>query len=181
MYYAKSTGGFYLPEIHGKNIPIDAVEITNEEHAALMQAQSDGKQIVADDNDYPIATTPSKPVRTKTSLLSEVAARRWQVETGGIVVADRYVATDRGSQAQLDSVYSSLKNGLIADTMWKTTDGGFTLVTLTDLEPIAQAVAIHVRACFAAEKIHNEAIDALEAQEELDCYDVNAAWPTQST
>lgn len=180
MYYAKSTGGFYLPDIHGENIPTDAVEIPDEEYAALMQAQSDGKQIIADDNGYPIAVFPLQPARTKTSLLAEVATKRWQVETGGIVVAGRFVATDRESQAQLNNVCVSLKNGLIADTAWKATNGDFTLVTLTDLEPVAQAVAAHVRACFAAEQIHNEAINALKTQEELNGYDINSAWPTQS-
>lgn len=177
MYYAKSTGGFYLPEIHGNNIPTDAVEIPDEEYVALMQAQGDGKLIIADNNDYPVAVLPSKPVRTKASLLAEVATKRWQVETGGIIVSGRFVATDRESQAQLNSVYVSLKNGLIADTAWKATDGDFTVVTLTDLEPVAQAVAAHVSACFAIEQIHNEAISALKTQEELDSYDVNAAWP----
>lgn len=177
MYYAKSTGGFYLPEIHGKKIPPDAVEIPDNKYAELMQAQGDGKLIIADDNGYPIAVLPSKLVRTKALLLSEVATKRWQVETGGIVVAGHLIATDRESQAQLNSVYVSLKNGLIADTAWKGTDGVFTLVTLADLEPVAQAVAAHVCACFSAEQIHNEAINALKTQEELDRYDINAAWP----
>lgn len=39
MFYAKSTGGFYVRGIHGNNIPADAVEITNEEHAARYAAR----------------------------------------------------------------------------------------------------------------------------------------------
>lgn len=177
MFYSKETGGFYDAAIHGDNIPADAVEISAEKHANLLNAQSSGQLITSDENGYPIAIDPLQPVRTTASLLADVAAKRWQVETGGILVAVHPIATNRESQAQLNSAYTSLKNGLIADTPWKAADGDFTLVTLAELEPVAQAVASHVRACFAAEQAHNEAISALQTQAELDAYDVNAGWP----
>lgn len=178
MYYSAQTRGFYDAAIHGSNIPTDAVEITTEEHASLLAEQSAGKQIIADGNGYPIAIDPPQPVRTKASLLADVAAKRWQVETGGILVAGHPIATDRESQSQLTSAYTSLKGGLIADTPWKSSDGSFTLVTLAEIEPVAQAVAAHVRACFAAEQAHSEAIDELETQAELDAYDINTGWPS---
>lgn len=58
MFYSKSTGGFYDTEIHGNAIPSDAVEITNEEHAALLIGQSAGKLITADTNGAPVLTDP---------------------------------------------------------------------------------------------------------------------------
>lgn len=58
MFYSKSTGGFYDATIHGNNIPADAVEITAAEHTALLQGQSLGKRIVADERGYPIAIDP---------------------------------------------------------------------------------------------------------------------------
>ena len=61
MFYSKSTGGFYTREIHGDNIPADAVEITEAEHAALIEGQSNGKRIVADENGYPILQDPPPP------------------------------------------------------------------------------------------------------------------------
>ena len=48
MFYSKSANGFYSREIHGDNIPADAVEITIEEHAALLDGQRQGKLIAAD-------------------------------------------------------------------------------------------------------------------------------------
>lgn len=177
MYYSAITGGFYDTTIHGDTIPDDAIEISVEDHAALLAAQSSGKQITADDNGYPIAIAPPQPVRTTASLLADVASKRWQVETGGVVVAGHIIATDRESQAQLNSAYTSLRNGLISDTPWKAADGSFTLVTLAEIEPVAQAVATHVRACFAAEQAHNEAINALESQAERDAYDIHTGWP----
>ncbi|MHB1227682.1 MAG: hypothetical protein ACYC0O_09180 [Desulfurivibrionaceae bacterium] len=59
MYYARTTGGFYDTVIHGNNIPADAVEITKEEHAALLQGQSEGKHIVGDTEGYPVLVDPA--------------------------------------------------------------------------------------------------------------------------
>lgn len=61
MFYSKTTGGFYTREIHGDNIPADAVEITEAEHAALIEGQSMGKVIVADENGRPTLQDPPPP------------------------------------------------------------------------------------------------------------------------
>ena len=58
MHYSPSHNSFYLPEIHGDNIPTDAVEITEAEHAALLEGQAQGKRIVADENGYPVLQDP---------------------------------------------------------------------------------------------------------------------------
>lgn len=61
MLYSASTGGFYDIEIHGTNIPSDAVEITDDEHAALLTGQAEGKLISADASGHPVLTTPPAP------------------------------------------------------------------------------------------------------------------------
>ena len=61
MFYSKSTGGFYDAAIHGENIPADAVEITVEQHAALLGAQANGKRIGADEGGNPVAIDPPAP------------------------------------------------------------------------------------------------------------------------
>ena len=61
VFYSPTTGGFYTAEIHGDNIPADAVEITVEEHQALIEGQSLGKRIVADENGRPILQDPPPP------------------------------------------------------------------------------------------------------------------------
>ena len=86
MFYSKTTGGFYVREIHGDNIPADAVEITTEQHAALLQGQSGGKAIAADENGYPILQDPPQPTtdqmadtaRAKRDRLIESV--RWRIE-----------------------------------------------------------------------------------------------------
>jgi hypothetical protein len=61
MHYAKSTGGFYAAEIHGENIPGDAVEITAEQHAALLEGQASGKIIASDSDGNPVLNDPQEP------------------------------------------------------------------------------------------------------------------------
>jgi hypothetical protein len=61
MFYSAQTRGFYDPAIHGDNIPADAVEITAEQHAALLEGQSQGKVIAADANGHPILQDPPPP------------------------------------------------------------------------------------------------------------------------
>jgi hypothetical protein len=53
-FYSKSTFGFYNTEIHGKAIPEDAVEITEQYHRELLYGQSNGKSIYSNDRGYPI-------------------------------------------------------------------------------------------------------------------------------
>jgi hypothetical protein len=61
MFYAKSTNGFYIASINGDNIPEDAVEITEAEHATLLEGQSLGKVITADGEGRPILIDPPAP------------------------------------------------------------------------------------------------------------------------
>ena len=68
-YFAKSTNGFYVDDVHEPDqIPDDAVEITDEQHQELLQGQSNGKQITADDDGNPILIDAIKvPVKTLTA------------------------------------------------------------------------------------------------------------------
>lgn len=85
MLYSKSANGFYDSEIHGDNIPADAVEITEEKHVALLEGQSQGKIISADENGYPILTDPPKPTaeQIKQAQLALVGAACAAAITGG--------------------------------------------------------------------------------------------------
>lgn len=74
MFYSKSTSGFYSRDIHGDNIPADAVEITAEQHAALLEGQSQGKIISADENGHPILIDP--PPLTAEQIQEAVTAAR---------------------------------------------------------------------------------------------------------
>ena len=86
MYYSKQTNGFYSHEIHGDNIPADAVEITKEQHAALMQGQFEGKVIAADENGYPALQDPPQPTADQIAETARaerdrlIESVRWRIE-----------------------------------------------------------------------------------------------------
>lgn len=67
-YYSASSKGFYSKEVHGSNIPDDAVEITDDEWLSLLEGQSEGKIISSDSNGRPILI--DQPAPTKDELIS---------------------------------------------------------------------------------------------------------------
>ncbi len=58
LFYSASAGGFYDDDLH-TNMPGDARPITQETWAALMEAQAEGKRIIADEAGDPIAADPA--------------------------------------------------------------------------------------------------------------------------
>lgn len=61
IFYSATAGGFYDSALHGSSIPADAVEISAEEHAALLAGQSVGRHIVADEQGRPVLVSPPPP------------------------------------------------------------------------------------------------------------------------
>lgn len=53
MKYAASTGGFYHPDIH-EEIPEDAVDVSDERYQELLEGQSAGRRIIADEHGNPV-------------------------------------------------------------------------------------------------------------------------------
>ena len=136
MLFSASTGGFYSREIHGNNMPADVVEITAEEHAALINGQTEGKVIAADANGRPVLQDPPPPTSeqlasiaraTRDALLSSVydvgiimalRARRLASTPAEISYAD-------GKIAELDAYAEALQAvpdqpGFPASITWPT-------------------------------------------------------------
>lgn len=115
----------------------------------------------------------------KRELTQQASEHRYAVETGGITLqSGMQIKTDRESQAATSAVYSSLKDGLIPNTEWLSASGEWLTVTASELEPIAKAVAQHVRACRIAEKQHHELIALIDTKEDADAYSVLSGWPS---
>lgn len=74
MFYSKERGAFFRAEIHGDAIPTDVVEITDEQHAALMDGQAAGKMIAADADGNPVLV--DQPAPTAEQLLKQVQMAR---------------------------------------------------------------------------------------------------------
>lgn len=110
--------------------------------------------------------TPPTLTEAKADKLQELSEARYLAETGGIEVNNLTIATDRESQAMLTGAYVSLKQGLVQTVNWKG-DNGWSAVTLTEIEPIAQAVGQHVQACFTKESQLAAQVTAAATVEEV--------------
>lgn len=130
--------------------------------------------------------SPKDEPMTAAKLKDTVTAYRWEVETGGITLPGGVrVATGIDDQNRITSVVANAERAGLEQVDFKAAEG-WAKVTLAELQAIATAVALHVQACFSAERMHHEAIDALVAQHQgdaqalqaaLDGYDESASWP----
>ena len=94
MYYSKSIRGFYDTAIHGDNMPADVVEITAEEHAALLEGQSQGKIISADKNGKPFLKDPPPPTAEELQAQKNAEARAYLASTDWYVVRKAETGTE---------------------------------------------------------------------------------------
>jgi len=102
--------------------------------------------------------------------LAQLAAHRFRVETGGMVVGEGEAAvvveTSRSDgQPMIHGAYSRAQRlGQAFAENWKLTEGVYFLVDHDTMLAIFDALGDHVSACFAREKHHAEQL-ALAAQE----------------
>jgi hypothetical protein len=104
----------------------------------------------------------SAPISTELSkdqLTDYAALKRFSIETGGIVVDGKSIMTDRGSQSLISGAYNYVKENPDATVKFKTSSG-FVELTAPQMITIANAVAAHVQASFAAEaEVHDQIND----------------------
>ena len=113
MFYSKSTRGFYDAAIHGDNIPADAVEISTEDHAELLEEQSQGKRIVADKDGFPVLQDPPPPTQ------AEIVAQYESALDAHIdSVAHQYRYQDRFSFATRAGYVGPYQSEAIAFAQW---------------------------------------------------------------
>jgi hypothetical protein len=122
MKYAASTNSFYLQEIHGDAIPPDAIEISDDQYAALFAGQQQGKRIAAGEDGLPILIGPS----LEEAKAAQIAAVRHACEAAifagfecdALGTPHTYPAKDRDQQNLAASVLASIMPGLPAN--WTT-------------------------------------------------------------
>lgn len=103
-YYSAERRGFFTEEIHGDNLPADAVEITTEEWSQLIHEQSaHGKQIVPGPGGKPIAVTQVVTPDMKRQLIeAQIDAIRRAPDTLDLA---RAAALDKpGAKEQLSAI-----------------------------------------------------------------------------
>lgn len=117
--------------------------------------------------------------RLKGEAKARATSYRWHKETNGITLPSGVaVATKKDDQDRIDTVLNSMERYSLTSVDFKAASGWVTL-TYDELKAVGSAIAAHVQACFSAERIHHEALDAIG---ELDAdavvaHDVYAGWP----
>lgn len=107
-------------------------------------------------------------------LHAYAAAKRYEIETGGITVNGAAIDTSRDSQAMITGAYAYSQANPEETIQFKATSGWVTLDPAT-LAAIATAVGAHVQACFAVESTVAAGIEAgtITTTAEIDAAD----WP----
>ena len=96
--------------------------------------------------------------------------------TGGIALpVGGRVGTTIDDQNRITSVITNAALAGVESVDFKAASGWVTL-SLEEVRGIAAAIAVHVQACFSAERAHHAAIDALDLLG-TQTYDVSIGWP----
>ncbi len=123
---------------------------------------------------YSLSPLPVEQIRA--ALIAAVSTKRWAVETGGLTLpGGATVGTTVDDQNRITSVIANAQLAGVVSVDFKAQSGWVTL-SLEHMRGIAAAIALHVQACFSAERTHHEAI-AAASDAELFGYDINDGWP----
>lgn len=124
-----------------------------------------------------VARAAQELADAKASLREQVTDLRWQHETGGITLPGGIqITTGTEDQNRITTVIANAQLAGVTTVDFKAASGWVTL-TLSEVQGIAAAIAVHVQACFSAERAHHEAIDALVDLAAVQAYDITAGWP----
>ena len=103
---------------------------------------------------------------------NRITARRNVAIASGIRVAGVSVQTDDHSQQRITGAALAAALDPQTEINWKTADGSFVTLDASQIIAIAQAVRLHVQACFDREA------DLLSALDAGLTYTLDEGWPT---
>ncbi|WP_120967063.1 DUF4376 domain-containing protein [Comamonas sp. lk] len=112
----------------------------------------------------------------KDAMKAQATARRWECETGGIMLNGMRVLTGIEDQNRITTVVANARRSGLEMVDFKAA-GAWVTISVVKVEAIACAIALHVQASFTVERAHHEAVDALLDLAAVQAYDVTAGWP----
>ncbi|MBK5339775.1 tail fiber assembly protein [Pseudomonas sp. TH49] len=109
MIFFSATGlGFYDTDINGA-IPEDGVEVSRESHRALLDGQSAGMAIAADESGYPVLIDPPPPSAEVLAAAERVWRDRQLAATDPLVSRHRDEVEEGGSTSITPEQYTELQ------------------------------------------------------------------------
>lgn len=130
---------------------------------------------------WTVIDAPVYPVNfngLRDELQAKVTEMRWKKETAGIKIAGVNIATGTADQNRITTVIANAQLAGVTTVDFKSA-GGWVRLSIGEIQGIAAAIALHVQACFSAERAHAINIDALPDDESaIKAYDYTTGWPT---
>lgn len=114
--------------------------------------------------------------RQRELKLAAIAAKRWEVETGGIVFAGVPIKTDEDTQRKITGAYVRATRDSGFTVQWKIGPATFITLDATTIIGIGDAVTAHIQDAFATEAALSDAVVQASDWTELSAID----WPTDS-
>jgi len=141
---------------------------TEEERSDFIVEQNhrNGYLIEEQDNKIIAYIIPPTFDELKQHKRDEIAADRFNYETGGITVDGAEIKTDRESVALLKGAYDEACDNPNYTVNWKAANG-FVTLNAEQIITIYQRVKAHVQSSFDAEMMINQQIDAATTEEQL--------------
>ena len=141
------------------------------------QLALDGVELVGGIYHARYVLTPLPVEQVRADLMDAATSKRWDVMTGGVTLPGGIsVGTTVDDQNRVTSVIANAQLAGVESMDFKAESGWVTL-SLDQVRGIAAAVALHVHACYAAERAHHVAI-AAASDADLYGYDINTGWPS---
>lgn len=131
---------------------------------------------VTDNGDGTYTATERDIADLRAKWRSDLAARRYAVETGGAVINAIPFATDPVSQTKIVGAAVAAMLDPLLELKWKT-ETGFVDLDAATITAVAQAVRAHVQAAFDNEAALAAQINAATTLAELQAIDLSAGWP----
>ena len=129
---------------------------------------------------WTVIDAPVYPVNfngLRDELQAKVAEMRWKKETAGIKIAGVNIATGTADQNRITTVIANAQLAGVTTVDFKSV-GGWVRLSIGEIQGIAAAIALHVQACFSAERTHSINVAALPDDESaIKAYDYTTGWP----
>ena len=156
---------------------------------SLLAYQREGSESGALDGDVWKITVSASDLsldQAKAQALSEIAQTRFNVETGGVIVAGKFYGTDRDSQSAIARASGTVSwkcNGTVTRDIEQEDGSSVSTVCVaapefadSDMDAVGTAVTAHVADAYARESALMAAINAADSVTALRAIDLTAGW-----
>ena len=158
-----------------------AVEIVKPSLQAYQRDGAESGELAGDVWKITVTAKDLSLEQAKAQALSEIASKRYAVETGGVIVSGKFFSTDRDSQSAIARSSGSVAWKCCATVTRNIDDVDTVCVSApefasSDMDAVGTAVAAHVAAAYAREAELMTAINAADSVAALRSIDLTAGW-----